>query len=58
MANEADRGRREQLDRAMWEATEEHLNPVYLDGVEIVQRELPSLGVRRTSSSTSASASG
>ena len=46
MANEADRGRREQLDRAMWEATEEHLNPVYLDGVEIVQRELPSLGVQ------------
>jgi hypothetical protein len=45
MANEADRGRREQLDRAMWEATEEHLNPVYLDGVEVVQRELPSLGV-------------
>ena len=28
MANEADRGRRERLDRAMWEATEEHLNPV------------------------------
>jgi hypothetical protein len=46
MANEADRGKREQLDRAMWEATEEHLNPVYLDGVEIVQRELPSLGVQ------------
>ena len=46
MANEPDRGRREQLDRAMWEATEEHLNPVYLDGVEIVQRELPSLGVQ------------
>jgi len=46
MANEPDRGRRERLDRAMWEATEEHLNPVYLDGVEIVQRELPSLGVQ------------
>jgi hypothetical protein len=45
MANEPDRGRREKLDRAMWEATEEHLNPVYLDGVEIVRRELPSLGV-------------
>ncbi len=44
MANEPDRGRRERLDRAMWEATEEHLNPVYLDGVEIVRRELPSLG--------------
>ena len=34
MANEADRGKREQLDRAMWEATEEHLNPIYLDGVD------------------------
>ena len=45
MANEADRGRRERLDRAMWEATEQHLNPVYLDGVEIVRHELPALGV-------------
>jgi len=44
MANEPDRGRRERLDRAMWEATEEHLNPVYLDGIEIVRRELPALG--------------
>jgi hypothetical protein len=44
MANEPDRGRRERLDRALWEATEEHLNPVYLDGVEIVRRELPALG--------------
>ena len=44
MANEPDRGRREKLDRAMWEATEEHLNPIYLDGVEIVRRELPALG--------------
>ena len=39
MANEPDRGRRERLDRAMCAtATEEHLNPVYLDGVEVVQR--------------------
>jgi hypothetical protein len=44
MANEADRGRRERLDRALWEATEQHLNPLYLDGVEIVRRELPALG--------------
>ena len=44
MANEPDRDRREQLDRVMWEATEEHLNPIYLDGVEIVRRELPALG--------------
>ena len=44
MANEPDRDRREKLDRAMWEATEEHLNPIYLDAVEIERRELPALG--------------
>jgi hypothetical protein len=45
MANEPDRAKRQQLDRATWEATEEHLNPIYLDGVEIVRNELPALGV-------------
>jgi oligoendopeptidase F len=45
MANEPDRGRRERLDRAMWEATEEHLNPIYLDGEEVVRRAIPDLGV-------------
>jgi hypothetical protein len=44
MANEPDRGRREKLDRAMWEATEEHLNPVYLESVEVVRGALPQLG--------------
>src|SRR5213079_2896164 len=37
LANEADRDRRERLDRAMWEATEEHLNPVYAEAVEITR---------------------
>ena len=44
MANEPDRGRREKLDRAMWEATEEHLNPIYLETIEIVRGALPQLG--------------
>jgi hypothetical protein len=44
MANEPDRARRETLDRVMWEATEEHLNPVYLEAIEIERRELPALG--------------
>jgi hypothetical protein len=44
MANEPDRGRREKLDAALWEATEEHLNPVYVDAVEIVLEALPGLG--------------
>ncbi|HEY7018342.1 MAG TPA: hypothetical protein VH297_07705 [Gaiellaceae bacterium] len=44
MANEPDRGKRERLDVAMWEATEEHLNPVYLEGIEIVRSALPALG--------------
>ena len=44
IANEADRGRRERLDRAMWEATEEHLNPVYLESLETVRAALPELG--------------
>jgi hypothetical protein len=45
MANEPDRARRERLDRVMWEATEEHLNPIYLESLEVVQAALPSLGV-------------
>jgi hypothetical protein len=44
MANEPDRGRREKLDRALWETTEEHLNPVHLESVEIVRSALPALG--------------
>jgi hypothetical protein len=45
MANEPDRGRRERLDRVMWEATEEHLNPIYLESLEVVRAALPALGV-------------
>jgi hypothetical protein len=44
LANEPDRGRREALDRVLWETTEEHLNPLYVEGVEIVRSALPDLG--------------
>jgi hypothetical protein len=44
MANEPDRNRREKLDRVLWETTEEHLNPLYVEGVEIVRSALPGLG--------------
>ncbi|HTS72287.1 MAG TPA: hypothetical protein VMG74_01085 [Gaiellaceae bacterium] len=44
IANETDRGVREKLDRAMWEATDEHLNPVYLEALEATRATLPSLG--------------
>ena len=44
IANEPDRGRRQRLDAAMWEATEEHLNPVYEETVETVRGALPGLG--------------
>ena len=44
IANEADRAKREKLDRAMWEATEEHLNPVYLEALEATRAALPALG--------------
>ena len=41
IANEPDRGKRERLDAAMWEATEEHLNPIYVETVETVRAALP-----------------
>jgi hypothetical protein len=44
ISNEPDRGKRERLDAAMWEATEEHLNPIYVETVETVRAALPSLG--------------
>ena len=44
IANTDDRGKRERLDRARTELTEEHLNPVYLDAVQISQRTVPKLG--------------
>ena len=44
IANETDRAKRERLDRAMWDATEEHLNPVYIEAVEATRATLPALG--------------
>ena len=44
MANEPDRARRERMDRALWDATEEHMNPLYLEAVEEVRAALPPLG--------------
>jgi hypothetical protein len=44
MANEPDRGKRERLDRSLWESTEKHLNPIHLESVETVRRALPELG--------------
>lgn len=37
MANEADRDKREQIDRIRVELTEEHLNPLHAEGVHIVR---------------------
>ncbi len=37
MANEPDRDKREQLDRIRVELTEEHLNPLHVEGVQIVR---------------------
>jgi hypothetical protein len=45
IANEPDRDRRERLDSALWEATEEHLNPLYVEAVDLVRKALPDLGV-------------
>jgi hypothetical protein len=44
IANEPDRARRERLDSAMWEATEEHLNPLYVEAVEVTRSAVPELG--------------
>ncbi len=43
MANEPDRDRRERLDRARVELTEEHLNPIYVEGVGIVNDAVETL---------------
>jgi hypothetical protein len=45
IVNEPDRARRERLDRVMWEATEEHLNPIHRESIEVVRAALPVLGV-------------
>jgi hypothetical protein len=42
--NEADRAKRERLERARNEATEEHMNPLYLRKNEVVHRETERLG--------------
>ena len=44
IANTDDREKRERLDRARTQLTDEHLNPIYLDAVEISQRTVPKLG--------------
>ncbi len=42
--NEPDRGRRERLERARNELTEEHLNPLHAQAAEVVHRETVNLG--------------
>jgi len=44
IANSEDRGRRERLDRAHAELTEEHLNPLYLRSTQVVHRETERVG--------------
>jgi hypothetical protein len=44
IANTEDRGKRERLDEARTQLTDEHLNPIYLDAVEITQQTVPKLG--------------
>jgi oligoendopeptidase F len=44
IANTDDRGKRERLDKARTELTEQHLNPIYLDAVAIAQGAVPQLG--------------
>jgi len=44
LANEPDRARRERLDRVRVEITEERLNPIHLDAVQVEQRAVRELG--------------
>ena len=44
IANTEDRAKRRRLDEARTGLTEEHLNPIYLDAVEISQETVPKLG--------------
>jgi hypothetical protein len=44
IANEPDRGRRQLFDDALWEATEEHLNPLYEEAVEVTRKAVSELG--------------
>jgi hypothetical protein len=43
MANEPDRDKRESIDRVRVELTEEHLNPLYAEGVQIAQKGVEQL---------------
>jgi hypothetical protein len=43
-ANEPDRSRRERLERAKDELTDEHLNPIYLEAMTVAHRATPELG--------------
>jgi hypothetical protein len=44
IANEPDRGRRQRFDGALWDATQEHLNPLYLEALDVTRRAVPELG--------------
>ena len=44
IANEPDRARREELERARNELTDEHLNPVHLEAAQVEQRAVRDLG--------------
>jgi hypothetical protein len=44
ISNAEDRGRRERLERARNELTEEHMNPLYLRSTQVVHRETERLG--------------
>ena len=43
MANEPDRDKREQIDRVRVELTEEHLNPLYAEGVHLAEKGVEQL---------------
>ena len=58
IANEEDRAKRERLEEARNRLTEEHINPIHIDGIAIVRRAVPRLGRRPTPTCTAASASG
>jgi hypothetical protein len=44
IANEPDRDKRQQLDRTRVGLTAEHINPLYLEGVEVIRRAVGELG--------------
>ena len=54
MANEPDRDKRERIDRVRVELTEEHLNPLYAEGVHIVRQRRRGSSRRRTTPTSTA----